>query len=220
MKTPALITLAAGLTAATQALAAPFDQALHDQKARVYPPEESMARIEVPEGWRLELVAAEPMVEEPASIAFDGNGVMYVAELNTYMQDIDGKNQHDPVCRVVRLEDTDDDGVMDRRSVFADKLCLPRMIQPIDDRVLIRETNTFDLHSYRDTDGDGIADEKKLVYEGGRRGGNLEHQPSGLDWNIDNWMYVTYTRKRYRWERRSRRRRGSPARLRPMGSHP
>jgi len=185
--------------AAPIAWAEPFDQKLYDAKARTYSPEESMAMIEMQPGYKLELVASEPMVEEPAAMAWDGDGKLYVAELNTYMQDIDGKNQHDPICRVVLLEDTDDDGVMDKRSVFVDKLVLPRMIQPIDDRVIIRETNTFDLHSYRDTDGDGVADEKKLVYEGGRRGGNLEHQPSGLEWNIDNWMYVTYTNKRYRW---------------------
>ena len=183
------------------ALAAPFDQKLHDQKARTYSPEESMAMIEMQPGYRLELVAHEPMVEEPAAMAWDADGKLYVAELNTYMQDIDGKNQHDPVCRVVLLDDTDGDGVMDKRSVFVDGLKLPRMIQPIDDRVIIRETDTFDLHSYRDTDGDGVADEKKLVFEGGRRGGNLEHQPSGLEWNIDNWMYVTYTNRRYRWDR-------------------
>ena len=179
--------------------AAPFDQKLYDQKARTYSPEESMAMIEMQPGYRLELVAAEPDVQEPAAMAWDGDGKLYVAELNTYMQDIDGKNQHNPICRVVLLEDTDGDGNMDKRSVFVDKLCLPRMIQPIDDRVIIRETNTFDLHSYRDTDGDGVADEKKLVFKGGGRGGNLEHQPSGLEWNIDNWMYVTYTNRRYRW---------------------
>lgn len=180
-------------------VAEPFDQKLYDTKARTYSPEESMAMIEMQPGYRLELVAAEPMVEEPAAIAWDGDSKLYVAELNTYMQDIDGKNQLDPVSRVVLLEDTDNDGKMDKRTVFADKLKLPRMIQPLGDVVIIRETDTFDLHSYRDTDGDGVADEKKLVYSGGPRGGNLEHQPSGLDWNIDNWMYVTYTNKRYRW---------------------
>lgn len=179
--------------------AEPFDQKLYNQKARTYSPEESMAMIEIQDGYKLELVAAEPMVEEPAAMAWDGDGRLYVAELNTYMQDIDGKNQHRPICRVVRLEDTDGDGVMDRRTVFADKLVLPRMIQALDDRVIIRETDTFDLHSYRDTDGDGVADEKRLVFQGGKRGGNLEHQPSGLEWNIDNWMYVTYTNRRYRW---------------------
>ncbi|MEM7396781.1 MAG: protein containing Coagulation factor 5/8 type, partial [Verrucomicrobiota bacterium] len=56
------------------------------------------------------------------------------------------------------------------------------------------------LKLYEDTTGDGVADKITTVYEGGRRGGNLEHQPSGLIWNVDNWMYVTYTRKRYRWK--------------------
>ena len=180
--------------------AAEFDPDLYAAKARTYSPEESMAMMELQEGYSVELVAAEPMVSEPATMAWDGDGKLYVAELNTYMQEIDGRNQHEPVCRVVLLEDTDDDGVMDKRSVFVDRLVLPRMIQPLGDRVIIRETNTFDLHSYRDTDGDGVADEKELVYAGGPRGGNLEHQPSGLVWNVDNWMYVTYTNRRYRWD--------------------
>ena len=161
--------------------AKPFDQKLYDEKARTYSPEESMAMIEMADGYHLELVAAEPMVEEPAAIAWDGDGKLYVAELNTYMQDIDGRNQHAPTSRVVLLEDTDDDGKMDKRSIFVDGLVLPRMIQPIDDRVIIRETNTFDLHSYRDTNGDGVADEKKLVYQGGKRGGNLSTSP--VAWN-------------------------------------
>ena len=182
-----------------QGIAESFDPARYQKYARTYSPEESMAMIEVAPGYRLELVAAEPMVEEPATMAWDGDGKLYVAELNTYMQEIDGKNQHNPVCRVVLLEDTNNDGRMDKRSVFVGGLKLPRMIQPLDDRVIIRETDTFDLHSYRDTDGDGVADEKILVYEGGPRGGNLEHQPSGLEWNVDNWMYVTYTDQRYRW---------------------
>ncbi len=184
---------------AASVCAEPFDQKLYDAKARTYSPEESMAMIEIEPGYRLELVAAEPMVEEPAAIAWDGDGKLYVAELNTYMQDIDGQNQLQPKSQVVLLEDTDNDGRMDKRTVFIDKLVLPRMIQPLGDRLIVRETNTFDLYSYRDTDGDGAADEKKLVYQGGPCGGNLEHQPSGLDWNIDNWMYVTYTNKRYRW---------------------
>ena len=191
----ALFLLAIGLSIQ----AAPFDQALYDQKGRTYEPQEALKHIFVPEGYRLELVASEPMINEPTVIAWDGNGVMYVAEMLTYMQDIDGRNQLTPTSRVLRLEDTDDDGKMDKRSVFVDKLVLPRMIQCIDHRVLIRETGTLDLHLYEDTTGDGIADRKTKVYAGGGRGGNLEHQPSGLVWNIDNWMYVTYTRKRYRW---------------------
>ena len=118
------------LTSASCLRADPFDQTLYDQKARTYSPQESMALMEIQDGYSIELVASEPMVEEPAALAWDGDGKLYVAELNTYMQEIDGKNQHEPVCRVVLLEDTDDDGVMDKRSVFVDKLVLPRMIQP------------------------------------------------------------------------------------------
>ena len=143
--------------------------------------------------------ASEPIVNEPVLCVWDGNGRLYVAEMSTYMQEIDGKNQHNPICQVVRIDDTDGDGRMDKRTVFVDKLCLPRMILPLQDAVVIRETNTLDLWLYRDTDGDNVADEKKLWHKGGGRGGNLEHQPSGLVWNIDNWIYTTYSNHRYRF---------------------
>ena len=164
-----------------------------------YTPQESMKRIKLQEGFKLELVASEPTINEPVIIEWDANGRLYVVEMNTYMQNIDGKNQRDATSRVVRFEDTNGDGKMDKHSVFIDGLVLPRMILPTTrDKVVVRETDTFDLFSYEDTDGDGRADKKELVYRGGRRGGNLEHQPSGMRWNIDNWMYVTYTNRRYR----------------------
>ena len=163
-------------------------------------PEESRQTIHVPEGYRLELVASEPMIEEPVTIAWDGNGRMYVAEMRTYVQDIDGTGTDLPLSRVMRLEDTDGDGKMDKSAVFIDSLVLPRMILPLDDRVLINETYTYNLHSYRDTNGDGTADEKHLVYESDEEDTrNLEHQRSGLIWNLDNWLYATRVPYRYRW---------------------
>ena len=176
-----------------------FDPELH-KTVRMLSPVESMATMQLPPGYRVELVASEPMVEEPVAIAWDGDGRMYVAEMRAYMQDADGNNQFRKNGRITLLEDTDDDGRMDKHTVFVDGLVLPRMILPLHDgRVVVRETNTFDLYTYRDTDGDGKADEKKLFHKGGGRGGNLEHQPSGLIWNIDNWMYVTYSGHRYRY---------------------
>ncbi|MCA8966775.1 MAG: protein containing Coagulation factor 5/8 type, partial [Planctomycetes bacterium] len=172
-----------------------------DKLASVAPlaPEDAMAAIELPPGYHLELVACEPMIREPAALAWDGNGRMYVAELRTYMQDIDGTGELEPTSRVSLLDDTDGDGRMDRHTVFVDGLVLPRMILTLQDSIVVRETGTLDLFEYRDTDGDGVADEKKLVFAGGPRGGNLEHQPSGLDWNVDNLLYVTYTDRRYRY---------------------
>ena len=163
-------------------------------------PQESMNRIHVPEGYRLELVASEPMIEEPVTLAWDGNGRMYVAEMRTYVQDIEGTGTKLPLSRVMRLEDTDGDGKMDKSVVFIDSLVLPRMILPLDDRVLINETYTYNIHSYRDTNGDGTADEKRLVYENDEEDTrNLEHQRSGLIWNLDNWLYATRVPHRYRW---------------------
>src|SRR5262245_59000635 len=51
-------------------------------------PRDSLRTIELPAGYRLELVLSEPVIREPVSIAFDGNGRMYVAEMRSYMQDI------------------------------------------------------------------------------------------------------------------------------------
>ena len=89
-----------------------------------------MKRIKLQEGFKLELVASEPIINEPVVIEWDANGRLYVVEMNTYMQDIDGKNQHDTTSRVIRFEDTNDDGKMDKHTVFIEGLVLPRMLLP------------------------------------------------------------------------------------------
>ena len=155
--------------------------------------------MQLPSGYRLEPVLTEPHIAEPVMIAFDGNGRMYVAEMRTYMLDADGSGEQEPVSRVSRHEDTDGDGVFDRHTVFADKLLLPRILLPLDDRIIIGETNTDNLYIYRDSDGDGVADEKSLWFEGGPRGGNMEHQPNGLVWALDNGIYSTYYDYRLRF---------------------
>jgi hypothetical protein len=53
-------------------------------------PEEELKTIQLPDGYSLELVLSDPLIKEPMAIAFDGNGKMYVVEMRTYMQDIDG----------------------------------------------------------------------------------------------------------------------------------
>lgn len=163
-------------------------------------PEEELKTIELPEGYRLELVLSErDGLREPANLTFDGNGRMYIAELRTYMQDIDGKNEHDPIGVVSRHESTKRDGKFDKHVLFRDKMILPRMVLPLDDRVLINETDTLDIFVYRDTNGDGIADTKEPWFVGGPKNGNLEHQQSGLIWTMDNWLYQTYNAYRLRW---------------------
>jgi glucose/arabinose dehydrogenase len=162
-------------------------------------PAASIATMQMPGGYRLEPVLTEPDIAEPVMIAFDGNGRMYVAEMRTYMQNADAKGEQEPFSRVSRHEDTDGDGVYDKHTVFADKLLLPRIMLPLDDRIIIGETNSDDLYIYRDSNGDGVADEKTLWFKGGPRGGNMEHQPNGLVWALDNGIYSTYYDYRLRF---------------------
>ena len=92
-------------------------------------PEESLKSMYLPKGYHMQLVANEPMVQEPVAITWDGDGRMYVAEMLTYMEDADATGERLPYSRIMMLEDTDNDGKMDKSSVFVDSLLLPRMMQ-------------------------------------------------------------------------------------------
>lgn len=162
--------------------------------------EQSLKAFHLPEGYHMELVASEPMITEPVAIAWDGDARMYVAQMETYTQDADGTGTKENKSRVMLLEDTDGDGKMDKSSVFIKDLMLPRMILCVNHELLVNETDTYDIHSYKDTNGDGVADEKRVVYAVGKVApGNLEHQRSGLDWNLDNYIYQTVDPIRFRY---------------------
>jgi mono/diheme cytochrome c family protein len=169
---------------------------------RAKTPEEQAKTFVLPPGYRMELVVAEPNVISPAVIEFDGNGRMYVAEFITYMRDADGNNQHTPESRITRFESTKGDGVYDKRTVFVDKLVLPRTIVPLDaNSILTNETASDDVIKYTDTNNDGVADKREHFYSGVGLGrdGNLEHEQAGFVWALDNWIYTTYNAFRFRW---------------------
>ncbi len=161
-------------------------------------PAEEIKTIEVPKGTKLVCIASEPMVEEPASFAFDGNGALYVCEWRTYMQDEHATKQLDPVSRVVKLTDTDGDGIMDKRTVFIDNVILPRNVLPLHDRVLVNFTQDSTIWAYFDDNKDGIADRREAAWKGAPDNGNIEHQQSGLLWNLDNTICTND--RRLRWE--------------------
>ncbi|TDH23499.1 c-type cytochrome [Segetibacter sp. 3557_3] len=166
-------------------------------------PEASLKTFNLPAGYHLELVASEPMIKEPVAIAWDGNAKMYVAEMLTYMMDADATNEQKPLSRISLLEDTDNDGKMDKNTVFVDSLLLPRMILCVDHELLVNETNTITINAYKDTNGDGKADQKRTVFQRDdyrMLDANMEHQRSGLDWNVDNRIYITYDPVRFRYK--------------------
>ena len=78
---------------------------------------------------------------------------------------------------------------------------LPRTILPVGDQLLVGITNIQHIWSYRDTNGDGKADEKKIVFRNDVLDvRNLEHQNGGLLWNMDNWIYPTRDNLRYKYK--------------------
>lgn len=141
-------------------------------------------------GYSVELVASEPMVVDPVAIDFDPDGRMWVVEMLGFMPDTSGTDSREPIGRIAVLEDVDDDGRMDRRTVFLDKLILPRSIKVLDRGVLVAEPPSLWLA--RDTDGDLKADSKDLVRNDyGRLEGNPEHNANGLHWGLDNVIYTS-----------------------------
>ena len=187
----------------TSVVEKPFERVVVDKNPPVTPlsPEESRQKIQVPPGYRVELVASEPMVQEPVGMAWDGNGRLFVVEMNTYMKDSKATGQFEPLSRIKLLEDTDGDGKMDKYSIFIDSLLLPRTVLPIGDQLLVTVTNIQHIYSYRDTNNDGKADEKKIVFKNDAIDlRNVEHQNGGMVWNLDNWIYPTRDKFRYKYQ--------------------
>ena len=165
-------------------------------------PQEEARSFLLPAGYRMELVAADPDINNPAVVEFDGNGRMYVAEFRSYMRDADATAEHEPTSRISRWESTKGDGVYDKHTVFVDKLVLPahdppaRRQQHPDQRDALRRRHQVQRHQQRRR-----RRQARVFYTGVGvgRDGNLEHEQSGFIWGLDNWIYSTYNAFRFRW---------------------
>ncbi|GAB2496077.1 hypothetical protein GCM10027164_28980 [Algoriphagus taiwanensis] len=136
------------------------------------------------------------MVEAPVHIQFDEDGRLWVLEMRGYMNDIEGSEEKLPVGSVAVLEDTDGDGMMDKRTVYLDSLVMPRSLGLYKNGALIAENNA--LWWTEDQDGDGRADIKSLVDSTYSANGLPEHTDNGFVRNVDNWYYSAKSRLRYK----------------------
>jgi mono/diheme cytochrome c family protein/glucose/arabinose dehydrogenase len=157
----------------------------------VLQPADALKTFFMPPGYHLELVASEPLVQDPTVIDWDLNGRLWVVEMTGFVRDLKTPEPNlDPIGNVVVLEDTNRDGTMDKRTVFADKLILPRALKVLDQGVLVGEPGS--LWFMRDTNGDLKADTKELVTHAyGLLNGSVEGNANSLYWGLDNWMHTS-----------------------------
>lgn len=144
-----------------------------------------MKTFKIAAGYRVELIAAEPLVHDPIAMSVDPDGRLWVCEMRDFMPDIDGKGEKDPVGTISVLEDTNGDGVMDKSTVFVDGLVLPRAVCWTPDGILVAENGNIWL--CRDSHGGLHCDQKTLITQ--YYPGNLEHALNGLVPMLDNWIY-------------------------------
>lgn len=151
--------------------------------ARVPPmtPEQSHAATEVQAGFRLDLVATEPQVIDPIAMSFDEAGRAYVIEMRDYSEKDKAR-----LGRVRLLSDEDGDGRYETSQVFLDDLSWPTAITCYDGGVFVGSPP--EILYCKDTNGDGKADIRKVVYTGFSRS-NVQGMMNTLLWGLDHKIY-------------------------------
>jgi putative membrane-bound dehydrogenase-like protein len=155
-----------------------------DQLPRIAPTEatETIKDFEVAEGFKIQLIAAEPLIASPVAIEWDCDGSLFVCEMRGYSE-----NRDDQLSRITRLVDDDDDGVFDRKTIYADGLLWPTAVFPYGGGLFVADAP--DILFFKDQDGDGIADEKKVIFTGFSTG-NVQGLLNSFRWGLDNRIHI------------------------------
>lgn len=170
---------------------------------------EERKALHVPEGFEIQLVAAEPAIQKPMNIAFDDKGRLWVT--GTVEYPYPAKDGTKPRDTVKILEDFQPDGRAGKITTFADGLNIPIGIMPLPESTgaLVYSIPTIDRLS--DTTGDGRADQRATLYR--KYGHQDTHGMTGsFSWGFDGWIYACHgfsntsqvggaTRSRSRWPR-------------------
>jgi putative membrane-bound dehydrogenase-like protein len=178
-------------------------------------PEKAAEKMNVHSDFTVSLVASEPLVEKVISLDWDPKGRLWVAETPEYpggrtlnkndqMVALWGVNEPEKVVpgakedrpardRISWLEDTNGDGRMDQKHVFADfEHGVPGGLELVTSLVFYKDgvivSQAPDILWIRDTNGDGTADKVEKLYTGF---GNFDTHAviNNFRWGLDGWIY-------------------------------
>src|SRR5688572_18086379 len=144
---------------------------------------QSLAKFQLPAGLTVELAAQEPNVESPVAISFDERGRMFVAEYRDYPTG--PKPGEPPLSRIRLLEDKDGDGFFESATIYADKLSFAQGVLAYNSGVIV--TAAPHILFLKDTNNDGVADEKTIWFTGFKEGNpqlRVSHPKLGLDHKV------------------------------------
>lgn len=148
-------------------------------------PGEAAKTFVIREGFKVELAASEPNVVSPVALSFDEDGRMYVVEMRDYSEHRDEK-----LGRIRLLQDTDGDGVFEKSTIFAENLAWPTAVICYDGGIFVGATP--DILYLKDTNGDGKADVRRVVFSGfGKDVARLNVQQllNSFQWGLDNRIH-------------------------------
>lgn len=163
-----------------------------EQLPRVPPtaPESAISTFRLRPGFRIELVAAEPLVVDPIAISFDEDGRCYVVEMRDYSE-----RRPERLGRIRLLEDIDGDGRFDKSVVFAQDLPWPTAVICWNGGVFVGATP--DIIYFKDTDRDGVADIQESIFTGfasdyapfATNKLNVQALMNSFNWSLDNRIH-------------------------------
>src|SRR5213596_1905623 len=155
-------------------------------------PDQALSTFQIKGGFRIELVAAEPLVVDPIAMAFDEDGRLFVVEMRDYPQ---RRNETPHLGRIRLLQDTDGDGRFDKSTVYVDDLPWPTAVLCWNGGVFVGATP--DILYCKDTNGDGVADVREAVFTGIASDYapydvnklNVQALFNGFAWGLDNRIH-------------------------------